>query len=42
MLIYFCRLLFGKVHRDHQFTEEDQRKIDKELEELQRKIKAVS
>lgn len=31
-----------KVHGDHQFTVEDEKKIDEEIEELERKIKAVS
>ncbi|XP_078379450.1 protein MIS12 homolog [Oculina patagonica] len=30
-----------KVHHDHQYTVEDEKEIDKELEELERKIKAA-
>ena len=38
-----CQLLFSiKVHSDHLHTVEDDKKIDKEIEELERKIKAVS
>ena len=33
---------FLKVHGDHQYTVEDEKKIDQEIEELERKIKAVS
>ena len=37
--IFSCSL---KVHGDHQYTVEDEKKIDEEIEELERKIKAVS
>ena len=30
------------MHHDHAYTEEDEKKIDQEIEELERKIKAVS
>ena len=32
----------GQVHHDKLYTVEDEKKVDKEIEELERKIKAVS
>ena len=32
----------SKVHHDHQYTEEDEKKVDEELEELEKQVKAVS
>ena len=32
----------GQVHHDKPYTVEDEKKVDKEIEELERKIKAVS
>jgi len=38
----WCWYIVYQVHCNKQFTEEDEKRLDKELEELERKIKAVS
>ena len=35
-------IFFFQVHCNHQYTVEDEKQIDKELEELEKKVKAVS
>ena len=38
--VFFCFAL--KVQDDHQYTVEDEKEIEKEIDEIERKIKAVS